>query len=256
MKKFITNKIVLYTLGIILFFLIWLVISLIVNSKTIFPTPWETISYAFSKEVLFSKSFYISLGYSFLKLVIGFIIALILAFIFGLIAGNNKHLYELFKPTMTVLKSIPTACVVFIFLVILRAKYTPILIVTLISFPILYESIVTGITNIDNNILEATKIETSNFFKSNFLVKLPLAKPVILSGIASSFALSFKIEIMAEIISGDTGYGIGSRICYLQNNDPGNMVPIFAYSLMAIILMLLITFIFSYLKKKLSKISY
>lgn len=250
MKKFITNKIVLYILGIILFFLIWVIISLIVNSKTIFPTPWDTIKFAFSKEVLFSKSFYIALGYSFLKLLIGFILALLLAFIFGLIAGNNKYLYELFKPTMTVLKSIPTACVVFIFLVIMRARYTPILIVALISFPILYESITTGLTNIDNNILEATKIETSNFFNSNFLVKLPLAKPVILSGIASSFALSFKIEIMAEIISGDTGYGIGSRINFFQNNDPGNMVPIFAYSLMVIILMLIITFVSSYIKKK------
>ena len=57
----------------------------------------------------------------------------------------------------------------------------------------------------------------------------------------SSFALSFKIEIMAEVITGYTRNGLGSVIHFTQVDDPSNMAGIFAYSLLVIILMLLVT---------------
>ena len=59
--------------------------------------------------------------------------------------------------------------------------------------------------------------------------------------ISSSFALSIKIEIMAEALSGFTGYGLGVAIRYAQENNPGNMVPVFAYSFLAILVMLIIS---------------
>ena len=91
--------------------------------------------------------------------------------------------------------------------------------------------------------IDASKVDGSKGISTIFRIRLPLAIPYILVGIASSFALSFKIEIMAEIITGDTSHGLGSAISAAQKNDPSNMVPIFAYSLIAIVFILIVTIV-------------
>lgn len=251
-KKFITNKYTLYGVGIIVFFLLWWIISLIINEPIkIFPDPFSTISYSIG--ILGKSYFYKCLGYSFYKLLIGFVIAFILALVFGTIAGNSPVFEKIASPTITVLKAIPTVAVVFLFLVLLKSKNMPILTVILITFPILYEATANGIKNIDSNVIEAMRLECRNTLRANFAVKIPLAMPYILVGIASSFALSIKIEIMAEALSGFTGYGLGVAIRYAQENNPADMRPVFAYSFLAILIMLIISLAASLVKNALKK---
>lgn len=252
MKKFISNKYVLYTLGIALFFAIWEAVSLIINKPvSVFPDPFRTITE--SIKILGQISFYRHLGVSSLRMLLGFGLAFILALIFGILAGNIKQLQKVFAPTMTVLKAIPTAALVLLFLVLMGAKNAPILIVVLICFPILYDSVIGGFNNLNKDILEAMALEKHGGLSKTLRVKLPLSLPHILIGVSSSFALSFKIEIMAEIISGDTSYGLGVAISYAQSHNPSNMVPVFAYAFLSIVLMLIVTFISSVLKKVISK---
>ena len=71
-----------------------------------------------------------------------------------------------------------------------------------------------------------------------------------MTGIASSFALSLKIEIMAEVITGYTRLGLGSAILSAQRSDPTNMVPVFAYSLVAIVIMLVFDSVANVVKEK------
>ena len=240
MKKFITNKYVLTILGCLLFFLIWILISVSVGETTmIFPDPIKTFVEA--GNILSTSYVYKCLGWTMLRMVIGFAVSFILAMVFGVLAGHFKHLKTLFNPIIIALKSIPTAALVFLFLVISGARYAPIYVVILISFPILYEAISAGISNIPDQIIDACKVDGSRFLSTALKIRLPLSMPYIFVGIASSFALSFKIEIMAEIITGDTRFGLGSAISMAQKNDPSNMVPIFAYSLIAIVFILIVT---------------
>lgn len=250
MKKFISNKIVLYGIGIILFLIIWLVLSILIGEQTlIFPGPIKTINEVFN--ILQSNYIYKCLGLTFIRMIIGYSISLVLALILGTIAGNNKYIKEIFKPSITILKAIPTAAILFLFLVLLGAKNAPVIIVSLISFPILYESIVGGYESIEKNIVDAMKIDGENNIKNIIKVKFPLSIPYLVVGMASSFALAFKIEIMAEVLTGDTTSGVGAAILAAQRNDPSNMVPIFAYSFIAIFLVLIIDLISNLIKNKL-----
>lgn len=242
MKRFITNKYVLTIIGCILFFVIWLLISLIVNeTKMVFPDPWSTIQE--TGKILSTSYVYRCIGWTLLRMLIGFSASFIIALIFGILAGHFPAIRTILNPIVLAIKSIPTAALVFLFLVVSGARYAPIYIVVLISLPILYESIAAGIANIPEEIHDASRIDGGGFWRIATKIRLPLALPYILVGIASSFALSFKIEIMAEIITGDTKNGLGSAISAAQKNDPSNMVPIFAYSLIAIIFILIITII-------------
>lgn len=76
-----------------------------------------------------------------------------------------------------------------------------------------------------------------------------MAVPYIIVSMISSFALSFKIEIMAEVITGYTRNGLGSVIHFTQVDDPSNMAGIFAYALLAIILMLLVSLLEEIIKQ-------
>ncbi len=198
------------------------------------------------------KSTYISILYSLYKMVIGYVVSILLALIIGTIAGLYKKIYILLSPLMTTLKAIPTASLLFLFIVLAGFDNSPIYVVILVSFPILYESIVGGIVNIPSNINDAISLDGGNNIKNTLKVKLPLAINYILVGIASSFSLAFKVEIMSEVLSGSTSYGIGSSIKLSQITST-NMTPIFAWTIIAVLLMLIFDYLAKIIKNKLIK---
>lgn len=244
MKKFITNKFVLFFLGILFVVLLWIIISLLFDRNgAIFPSPSMTFEKFF--ELFIDAYTYKCVAYTMMRMGIGFGISFIIAFILGLFAGNNSSLYQFLKPLMVVLRSIPTVALVFLFIVLITPKDAPIMLVIVICLPILFEGIAGGIKNVDPLYIEAAKVDGARYMKRMTHVKIPLAMPYILISMVSSFALSFKIEIMAEAMTGYTKNGLGSVIAFAKNDleDPRSMVTIFAYALFAIVLMLIISFL-------------
>ena len=115
------------------------------------------------------------------------------------------------------------------------------------SFKRTKESLLT-LKSIDKDIVDASKVDGASYLKGAAFIKLPLAVPYIVVGIVSSFALSFKIEIMAEVITGSTKNGLGSSINYAYSQ--AEMPNVFAYSLLVIIFMLLVSLIEQIVKQK------
>ena len=248
MKKFITNNTTILTLGIFFVILVWYLISLgFGNNNLIFPNPIQVFSnfvYQLTRVYIYQ-----SIGYTLLRTLIGFAISFALAIILGSLSGNFPKLNLFLKPLLIVLKSAPTAAFVFFFLVLSGSTYAPIYVVILLSFPILYESVVGGFKSIPKEIIDASRVDGSNQLSTMLRIKLPLSLPYIIVGLASSFALSIKTEIMAELISGDTDFGLGCAIRNARTEHVGDMTPIFAIALIAIILVMIFSLI-SYIVKK------
>lgn len=251
MKKFISNKTLLRAVGILVFILGWQLLSMIIGSDSfILPSPIKTMSETI--KMLSGSYIYKCLYQTLIRMIGGFVIAFIIAFVLGNISANYEIFEEILKPTMIIMKSVPTATLVYLFLVLVGAKLTPLFIVVLVSLPILYESIVGGIKSTPTHLIEASKLDASSTFNTAIRIRIPLAIPYIMVGIASSFGLSLKIEIMAEVITGYTRMGLGSAILAAQRSDPTNMVPVFAYSLVAIIVMLIVDIFSELIKDKYS----
>ena len=251
-SKALLSNTSMYIFGVFFVFVIWYLISLSQGyGNLVFPTPVETIK---TTGVLLSKSYiYKCIGWTILRTLIGFSIAFITALILGTLSGSFNKVKLFLKPLIIVLKSAPTAAFVFLFLILSGSKYAPIYIVVILAFPILYESVIGGLDSITDEINDSLKIDSHNFFYTLVKIRLPLSLPYILVGLASSFALSFKTAIMAEIIAGDTNYGLGSAITSYRNSEPANLVPIFAITLIAIILILIVDLISTLIKKRLNK---
>ena len=249
LKRSTSDKNIVFILGIALLAAMWQVFSLYIGKQTmVFPGPVESFRYAFmllGREYTWKCIF--ATMYRMLK---GFGISLILGLLFGILSGNYPFFEQLFRPSIIALRAIPTASLVYLFIVLAGFKNAPVYLVVLISFPIIYEGVLGGIRNISASIVNAMKVDGASFFRSNFRIKLPLAMPYIIVAMTTSFSLCFKIEIMAEVITGASNAGLGSAILGMRSSDPTNMVPIFGYSLIAVALMLLIDYLTGIIQDK------
>ena len=249
MKKYISNKYTLTILGIIVFFLLWYLVFILTGSNNnVFPDPFSVIKEAFT--YFGNEYLYKCIWGSFYRMLIGFSIAAILGILVGMIVGNFSKVKYVFNPTIIALRSVPTAALVFLLLVLTGFENASLYIVMVIVFPMVYEATVSGYSNIDKYYLMAMRIDGNNPIVNNFKVKLPLSMPYIAVGLTSSFALSFKIEIMAEVLtSTNKSYGLGRAIAVAFNDQSNGLISTFAYAFIAILIMMLVSLMIWCVKK-------
>ena len=241
-RSILSKKRIAYFTGIVLLAFLWQAFSLLVGERVmVLPGPEETLKYAV---YLLGKSYtYRCITFTMGKMLTGFLISFIIALILGMIAANSEFIEEMFKPFFITLRAVPTASLIYLFIILAGFRNAPMLLVVMVSFPIIYEGVKDGIKNVPLGIANAAKVDGASLFEENIRVKLPLSIPYIIVAMVTSFSLSFKIEIMAEVITGSTNAGLGSAIAGARSSDPTNMVPIFGYSLIAVALMLAIDLI-------------
>lgn len=254
MKKYFINKYTLTALGVLLFFAIWYIIYLIAGqSKGIFPSPIDTIKQAWI--FLGDKYTYECIWGSLKRMLIGFAIAALAGFIVGALAGNYTKLKYVFNPTMIAIKTVPTAALIFVFLVLAGLKNAPIYMVSIIVFPMIYEATASGFQHVDKELVLAATLDSKSPLQIMSKIKFPLSFPYIALGLITSFSLSFKIEIMSEVISGSSTKGIGNAIQQAYLNSSNGLIPTFAYAFIAIALMLLVALLLSFVKQPLKNLA-
>lgn len=237
-------------IGIALLFFIWFIIS-ITTSKTLFPEPLEVFK-RFG-ELFIKTSTYEAIGGTLLRLIISLSISFILALIFGLLAGLNKAIYQILNPTIIVLRTLPVAAIIFVLIVMLKPANALFIISGLTMFPLIYEAIASGIRNIDDNVMDALRLESSPYHpRSIFTVIIPSAKENIILGFIQALGLGMKVSLMAETLVGtDRIKGLG-RMLYQGYLDL-DMSLVFASAMYAIILIGLVDIILHFIKKQFHK---
>ena len=252
MKKYISNRYTLTIIGVFVFFLLWYLIYILAGrSIYVFPDPITVIKKSFT---LFGDSYlYKCIWGSLYRMLIGFVVASVLGVVVGMIVGNHIKMKYVFNPTMIALRSIPTAAIVFLLLSLAGFDNASPYVVGVIVFPMVYEATVSGYQNIDRYVLMAMNIDSRNYIKNNFKIKLPLSMPYIAVGLTTSFALSFKIEIMAETLtSSSNSYGLGRAIAVAFANQTDGLISTFAYAFVAILIMMIVSLIIFIIKRVLN----
>lgn len=232
------------TLGV---FLLWYLISLIANT-TLLPGPQLVLPQFFAYLGVIET--YSAIGWTLLRLLISSILSSLFGLILGIISGLNPAFRAFIKPFITVFKTIPTAAVIFVIIALVKPMFGPIIIVFLITFPIMYESVVSGFTSVDQTLIDSAKVDGASLFKLIFKMYLPLSYNYIILGFVSTIGLGMKVSIMSEILAGSSSaLGLGKLIRDAQLIV--DMQGVLAYSLMAIIIIGLIDIGIYFAKKKL-----
>lgn len=253
MKKKLTKTwltLLLTLLGICFVFGLWWLISYLVNS-TLFPGPLRTFEELWF--LLGKGSTYLALGGTLLRLALAFTISFIVAFVLGIVSGLFKGIKVFLNPLIIVLRTIPTAALILVMVCILIPENALLIVVFLVMFPIIYESIVTGIENIDESVMMALRIDAKPYgFNSVFRVMIPMSRPYIILGIIQSIGLGMKVSIMAEVLVGNPGIpGLG--IIIHEGYQYAYMPQVFAISILAIALIGIIDFGLRLAKKSFNK---
>lgn len=106
----------------------------------------------------------------------------------------------------------------------------------------------TGLTHVDSNILEAAKGMGSTRTQILFKIKIPLAMPVILSGIRNMVTMTIALAGIASFI-GAGGLGVAIYRGITTNNAAMTMVG----SLLIAVLALVFDFILGFIEKRIAK---
>jgi len=186
-----------------------------VQKTTGFPSPIQ-MAQAIGKQL--SNPFYdngpndkgiaIQLGYSLLRVGVGFLLASIIAIPLGFVIGMSPLLYKAFDPFIQILKPIsPLAWMPIALYTIKDSSLSGIFVIFICSvWPMLINTAF-GVSSVKRDWLNvAMTLEVSPLRKA-FQVILPAAAPTILTGMRISMGIAWLVIVAAEMLVGGTGVG-------------------------------------------------
>ena len=175
-------------------------------------------------------------------------IASVLGIILGIIISEHRRFSGLILGTVNILYTIPSIALLGFFITITGVGNTTALIALIIYalLPII-RSTYTGIVNINPLIIEASEGMGSTKLQQLFKVKLPLALPVLMSGIRNMVTMTIALAGIASFV-GAGGLGVAIYRGITTNNS----AMTFLGSLLIALLALIFDFILGIMEKRLT----
>lgn len=204
-----------YTLtSVILIIAIWKIISLNYN-PIILPAPEKAFYTIY--EMMLTGSFWISLGYSFFRIVSGYLLAMIFGTGIGIIMGLNEKAYKLLRPAVSMLQTVPNISWILLAIIWFGLNSKIVIFTIFISLiPIFIINSAEGIENTSPEYLEMAavyRLRPLTIFRKIYLYSI---KPYLRSAAVITSERAWKIGAMAELLSLDTGIGAG--LYWARNN--------------------------------------
>lgn len=193
------------------------------------------------------KEFFFDLLLEHIKIsAVSILIAIVIGLFIGILISEYKKTSKLTLSIISFLYTIPSISMLgFLIPFTGVGNTTAIIVLTIYALLPMVRNTYTGLTNVDENILEAAKGMGSTDFQILYKIKLPLSMPIILSGIRSMATMTIALAGIASFI-GAGGLGVAIYRGITTNN--ANMTII--GSILIALLALFVDFILGCLEKK------
>ena len=214
-KKKIKNVVI-----IVAWILIWEGLSRWIHNDIFLPGPWNVLrSFV---HLMNTKDFWMSIVHTLLRIGLGFIIGFLSAVIIGSLSCKFHLLLDFLSPIISMIKTIPVASFIILLLVWVSSKYLSIYISLLVTFPIIYITMIEGFSNVDRRLLEMAQVfEVKSVTKIRYIYFSELL-PFVKSSVKVAIGMCWKAGISGEII-GLPKYSIGEQLyiskLYLNISD-------------------------------------
>jgi nitrate/nitrite transport system permease protein len=149
----------------------------------------------------------------------GFLLATIIAVPLGIVLGLNQGLYQAFNPIIQLLKPVSPLAWLPIVTMVVSATYVSddplfaksfinsLLTVALCSlWPTLINTAV-GVTSVDKDLINVSKVLQLSWWKHIRTIVLPSAIPMIFTGLRLSLGIAWMVLIAAEMLAQNPGLG-------------------------------------------------
>ncbi len=193
--------------GIGIFLLCWHIAAVLYGQSLVLPTPAETLV-VLHRLITNITTFQAAFETAW-KVFLSLFLVITVGIPLGLLLGLVDKLYEMFRPIIMVLQAVPViswlALVIFIWGI---GWEGPLLIAFLSLLPMAVLTTISGVRNLDKNLLEMAKVYRvpfKNIFRDIYLGSLV---PFIVAIIDVSIGQAWKVILVAEYLCGDKGLGV------------------------------------------------
>ena len=135
---------------------IWQFASMYLGQEILLASPVSVVRKLF--ELIFTGNFWQSVGFSFVRIVTGFLLAMFLGIFLAVLAYWSKTVEILIAPVIAVVKSTPVASFIILCLIWIPSRNLSVFISFLMVLPVIYTNILEGIRQTDRKILEMAKV--------------------------------------------------------------------------------------------------
>ena len=233
--------------GIVFIFLIWFIWT-IIDDNIFFPRIDEVII-DMGKLLIDGKNLLIIL-YTFLK-VIGLIsLSFFVSFVLAIISYKLQSFRLFISPTIAIMRSTPVASVILILILLVGTKYAPLFISLLVIIPIAYENIYVAFKNIDEELIDETRLVSNIDLKIVFTVFIPVSMDYLISSLLTCFGLALKVLVMSEVLT-QGNMTIGGNIQLAKATI--DITRVFSWSIILVIIVLIVEVFIKKIEKKIVK---
>jgi NitT/TauT family transport system permease protein len=213
---------------------LWWLISLVTPSY-VMPNPirvWQRIV-----QLTASGDLPSNLLVTLVRVIAGFLVAVIIGVPAGLVLGSNRTLGNFFEPVLPVLNTVSSAIwAIFAIIWFGLTPLTPIFVVLMTALPLIVTNVWQGTQAVNADYVELARALRFSRAKTLRKIYLPSIMPYFFSGARLAFGFGWRVSLVAETIGSSSGVGYRMR----QASDLIQTDQVFAWTIVQIAMMLVI----------------
>lgn len=211
------KRIILTAGSFIFWILLWHIAAVLANENLLFkiPLPLETLKVLC--ELALTVQFWNAVGNSLLHIILGFVVAVILGLICGLLSGSSNTFKIFTSPVSRLIRSMPVAALIILAWLWVPSTTIPSFIAFLMVYPIVWLQIETSLLSIDSKLIEMAKVLGMSNIDVIKNIKAPYVLPALRNSAITGLGFAWKSGVAAEVICNPTG-SIGAMLSGSKNN--------------------------------------
>ena len=213
---------------------IWLLLSMLVGSSLLLPSPKETG--AAMLRILGSADGWRSVGATLLRILSGYLIGCVVGILLAVLTARFKVLAWLLNPLRTLVKTTPITSFALILLISIVSGAVPVAVAAIVVVPMIWRTTEEAILGLDPNLKEMSKIFLTPWKQFRF-VTLPQVFGQVFAAASTALGFAWKAVVTAEILA-HPQFGIGNQMylnkLYLESDE------LFAWTLIVIVCSVLV----------------
>ena len=169
---------------------------------------WRHVSDPFYDAGPNDKGIGIQLGYSLLRVLVGFFCAAVVAIPLGFVIGMSPLAYKAFDPFIQILKPIsPLAWMPLALYTIKDSSISSVFVIFVCSLWPMLVNTAFGVASVRREWLNVARTLEAGRMRTALRVILPAAAPTIMTGMRISIGIAWLVIVAAEMLVGGTGIG-------------------------------------------------
>ncbi len=218
-------------IAVLLWLIVWQAASVLTGLELILASPVSVLLYL--KDLLMTLSTYRILARTFFNITFGFLCAFAAGCICACAAYKLPFVRGLLVPPILLMKSLPMASFIILLLIWFGSSRVSIFTSFIVSFPLVYSGVMSGIEKRNTQMLEMSKVFGISLYRRIRWIDIPQILPIAKPDFKMAAGMCLKAGVSAEVI-GLARQTIGEQLYYSKIYI--DTAGLFAWSLLVVLL--------------------